>query len=85
MNAFDHLVRQVSQEMRDPITTQINAEAYEKFCKEFVFDALREVYFGKAFCDKFEVHDYLLQQFKSEPYAKMRIKDMGYISGTVRS
>jgi hypothetical protein len=38
----------------------VSRKQYEKFCREFVFDALRGDTFGKAFCHKFKIMDYIL-------------------------
>ena len=82
MNAFDHLVRQLSAKREKAASTNITAAEYEVFCKEYLFDNLKEVSFGKAFCEKFNITDFVLDLLQSEKSAKKHINIVGYISGT---
>lgn len=51
---------------------------YELFCKEFVFDRLKEVSFAEAFCKRFEVDDNVLLRL-SDDSARFIIETVGYI------
>lgn len=57
----------------------ITLEAYELFKKEFVFEKLKGVSFGEAFCKKFGIVDNMLSNIKSETEADFLIRSLGYI------
>ena len=78
MNAFTHMASYLSREEKLARMT-VTPEEYEVFCKEFVFNKLREEKFGSAFCRKFDITDMVLELLRSEQSAKDHIKTMGYI------
>ena len=41
------------------IQQNVSWEEYELFCREFIFDKLRGIKFGKAFCDRFDIINYI--------------------------
>ena len=57
----------------------ITYEQYEQFKKEFVFEKLKGKRFGKAFCEKFSLHDYVLSNMISDDEVDTIIRLMGYI------
>ena len=57
----------------------ITHEQYEQFKKEFVFEKLKGKRFGKAFCEKFGLHDYVLSNMISDDEVDTIIRLMGYI------
>lgn len=61
---------------------RISTEDYEVFCKEFLFNKLRDQTFGTSFCRRFEVSDYVLEILPSEESAKRHIRAVGYINDT---
>lgn len=56
----------------------ISKTEYEVFCKEFMFEKLKDKSFGEAFCEKFNIEDYFLAHFSDET-AKYHIEKLGYI------
>jgi hypothetical protein len=52
---------------------------YEIFCKEYMFEQLRDIAFGKAFCKKFDIQDRVLNILMSRNSAEQHIKSMQYI------
>lgn len=80
MNAFEHLVKQISQKARAPITTQILRSEYQIFCKEYLFDNLKGKRFGQAFCERFNIVDYILIIEPSTEYSKNYIIKAGYVT-----
>lgn len=81
MNAFGHIVNQLSMKQWHEVT--VTSPEYEIFCKEYLFDTLKEVTFGKAFCERFGITDYVLDLLQSEKSAMKHIKTVGYISDPV--
>ena len=61
---------------KDSIT--ISKEDYEIFRKEYVFDRLKGKSFGQAFCERFNIEDYWLENFTDET-ARYHIEKLGYI------
>lgn len=60
------------------VKRQVSKTDYDSFCKEFVFLKLKDISFGKAFCDKFEFNDIFLSRLSDE-FAKDQIEKLGYI------
>lgn len=85
MSAFDHLIRYLSRPSRTDSNQQevtIAEAEYQIFCKEYLFDNLKEVSFGKAFCKRFDITDYVLDLLPTENSARKHITTVGYISDT---
>lgn len=80
MNPFEHITRQL-QDRCWPANkvNSVELDEYETFCKEYVFDQLRGISFGEAFCRKFIITDYVLSVLPSEQSARQHIKTIGYI------
>lgn len=57
---------------------QISKKEYELFCKEFLFQRIKGVSFGKSFCKKFKFNDTFLKNLSDET-AKYHIEMLGYI------
>ena len=47
-------------------SADISLEEYENFCKEFIFDKLRGIKFGRSFCDKFNISHNIIPQLSDE-------------------
>lgn len=56
----------------------VSKDDYEIFCKEYVFDSLKEIKFGEAFCKRFDIHDPMLSMFSND-LAKFHIEKLGYL------
>lgn len=39
---------------------KVPQKEYERFCNEYIFDAIKGKRFGPAFCEKFKIVDYML-------------------------
>ena len=77
-NAFDHMTRQlVTGAVLPP--GKVSRDEYEVFCKEYLFDNLREESFGRAFCKRFDITDYVLDILPSEQSAKLHITSFRYV------
>jgi hypothetical protein len=57
----------------------ITPEQYEEFKHELVFEKLKGKTLGQAFCEKFEISDYMLSNIKSDEEATFLIENLGYI------
>lgn len=57
----------------------ITKDEYQLFCKEFLFDQLKEISFTEAFCKKFDIDDIVLQMKSSNDTGKFLIETLGYI------
>lgn len=75
VNPFNSLYQAPLSKQKKTITLA----AYEQFKKEFVFDKLKGVSFGEAFCKKFSIVDNMLSNIKSETEADFLIRSLGYI------
>lgn len=56
----------------------VSKEEYELFCKEFVFQKLKDQKFGDAFCQRFGFNDIVVREL-SDDTAKYLIESLGYI------
>jgi hypothetical protein len=80
MTSFEHMVKQLTRVDAGLISVKnIPRDEYEIFCKEYMFDKLKDVSFGTAFCKRFEVTDFVLDLLQSENSAKKHIEYIGYI------
>ena len=77
MNPFAHLVTV----MKNQNTTKktISSTEYESFRKEYLFEQLKGIAFGKAFCKKFKIDDYILSSLNSTDTAIEWVNDSGYV------
>jgi len=75
---FKNMVMQLSRPP-EQIKKQVSSEEYETFCKEYVFDRLRDTNFGVAFCKRFDIFDTALLLNRSDENTRQYIKDVGYI------
>lgn len=57
----------------------ISKKQYEKFCNEYIFQAVLGNDFGVAFCKKFDILDYVLITIKDTIEAKRYIKNARYV------
>lgn len=57
----------------------VTQKEYDQFKKEFVFEKLKGLTLGKAFCKKFEIEDYMLSNLKDDNEIDFLIKALGYI------
>ncbi len=57
----------------------VSLSDYEIFCKEYMFEQLKDIAFGKAFCKKFDIQDRVLNILMSRNSAEQHIKSMRYI------
>lgn len=73
-NSFDYLVSYVTANSNPTITKT----EYEIFCKEYIFDKLKGIGFGKAFCKRFNVSNIFLTHMKDRA-AKKHIDEMKYV------
>lgn len=56
----------------------VTKDEYEIFCKEYVFDSIKGIRFGEAFCKRFDINDSMLSKFSND-LAKFHIEKLGYI------
>lgn len=57
----------------------ITSDDYKRFCKEYVFDKLRDISFGDAFCKRFGIQDIVLSLPLSEARHRQHVHDAGYV------
>ena len=79
MNHFHAQVMNAMAGMLSKAKKTVTREQYNQFKKEFVFEKLKGLTLGKAFCEKFEISDYMLSNIKSEEEATFLIENLGYI------
>ena len=56
----------------------VSKQDYEWFCKEYVFDQIKGIRFGEAFCKRFGIDDALINMVSNDT-AKFHIEALGYI------
>ena len=59
MNAFSSMIS--IMENAGQANIKISKKQYETFCKEYIFDQIKGMKFGKAFCEKFDINDNVLK------------------------
>lgn len=52
----------------------ITQEEFDKFYKEYLFDQLKDLSLGEAFCKKFNEENYVLQIIDNNEFAKKHIE-----------
>ena len=57
----------------------VTQREYDEFKKEFVFEKLKGLTLGQAFCKKFHMADYMLSTMKDDDEIEFLIKHLGYI------
>lgn len=57
----------------------VTIEQYEQFKKEYIFEKIKDKHFGKAFCEKFGIQDYMLSNLADENETQYLIEALGYI------
>ena len=72
---FDSMVYHLTN---NNIDTVVSRKEYEIFCKEFIFERLKGVKFGRAFCDRFQISNYLIPHLSDES-AKDYIESQGFV------
>ena len=80
MNAFESMIGQLHM---FPVRSSnrnltVSKKDYDIFYKEFVFSKLKGESLGKAFCKRFGLDDFVLQQVADDS-AKLLIETLGYI------
>jgi len=79
MNQFHSQVMNAMARMLSKAKKTITPEQYEEFKHELVFEKLKGKTLGQAFCEKFEISDYMLSNIKSDEEATFLIENLGYI------
>lgn len=79
MNHFHAQVMNAMAGMLSKAKKTITKEQYDQFKYEYVFDKLKGLTMGEAFCEKFDISDYMLSNIKSDKEAMFLIENLGYI------
>lgn len=80
MRIFDHVVMELLNEnYSDKEFKKISRQEFEIFLKEFTFDKIKGKKLGKAFADRFNVKDRVLQVYSEDKHALDHIKNCNYI------
>lgn len=81
MNSFESMtaiLRSLEDLDRAKQKKTVSKSDYELFCKEYMFEQLKGVRFGEAFCKRFKIDDALINM-NSNDTAKFHIESLGYI------
>jgi hypothetical protein len=57
----------------------VSRTEYETFCKEYVFQKLKNETFGSAFCKRFNIEDRAISNLVGESFTRDLIETLGYI------
>jgi hypothetical protein len=73
---FDMIAKQLeTQTLNRGTQFKISKEEFEKFCKEYLFDEIKGIKLGPAFCEKYNDRNFiLLGHMLSNEAAKQHIK-----------
>jgi hypothetical protein len=75
MNVFGSMITELSAEAyKDNDFTPISKDEYAIFCKEYIFEKLKNIKFGTAFQKRFEVRDRVLSMFSEQKDAMEHIE-----------
>lgn len=66
-------------ETKQKVKVTVTREDYENFCREFIFNSLRDETFGESFCKRFGISDTTISILKDETFTKQLIESLGYI------
>lgn len=73
--------RHISDSLQRPsIKTKVSQQDYTCFCEGYLFDAIKGKRFGQAFCERFNIVDYILLIEPSTEYSKNYIIKAGYVT-----
>ena len=75
--AFASMIATIGN-LNRPVSHTISRIEYETFQREFIFQKLKGKSFGLAFCEKFDITDFILEHL-SDNTAKYHIENLGYI------
>lgn len=81
MNSFESMVSTLNNLETWSANSQkktVSKLEYDVFCKEYMFDQLKGIGFGEAFCERFDIKDPLIN-IVSNDTAKIHIELLGYI------
>lgn len=79
MNQFHAQTMNAMANMLTKAKKTITTTQYEEFKHELVFEKLKGKTLGEAFCEKFEISDYMLSNIKNDEEATFLIENLGYI------
>lgn len=71
MNAFTNMIS-ILDNLPKP---EISKQEYEVFQKEYIFDQLKGLLYGKAFCERFDINDSVVSRLFDEDIAKELIEE----------
>ena len=75
MNVFGHMVTELSAEAyKDTDFVPISKHEYDLFCKEYIFEKLKDTRFGVAFQKRFGVRDRVLSILSDQTHAMHHIE-----------
>jgi hypothetical protein len=81
MNSFEMMaatLRSLENWDGSKVHKTVSKEDYELFCKEYVFEQLKGISFGEAFCKRFGIDNALINMVSNDT-AKFHIEALGYI------
>lgn len=71
MNAFNHIASYLDKQPQQ----QISKQEYQVFCKEYIFEQLKGKRFGRAFCERFDINDMVVNCLVDEDIARGMIEE----------
>lgn len=75
MNAMKHMVQELLLATHGRTAVEpLTPESYEQWCQSYLFDAIRDLRFGQAFCNHFGITDNFLFYERDIERAKQRIQ-----------
>ena len=58
LNAIEHMVNGINHASKPK--NKISRKDFDDFCHGYIFDKIRGLEFGRAFCEKFDIFDAML-------------------------
>lgn len=56
----------------------VSKKEYEEFCKDYIFLKLKDIPFGKAFCERFDIHHFIIASLPGDS-AKGYVEKHGFV------
>ena len=81
-NTFKQITEWLSIADRPDTTARVYSipkTDYEQFCQKYIFEKLKGITFGKAFCRRFNLTDIVLLAMTSQTEAEKYIENCKYI------
>lgn len=75
---FDYMMKSLDHWNKKIPNKKVSKKDYERFCKDYIFMKLKGITFGQAFCERFEIHHFIVASLPGDS-AKGYIEKHGFV------